>query len=169
MARHPRPTKQKIKEGEPNKNRINRNEVRPQGRARPPVWLNKQARNEWRRVVPELDRLGLCTKLDRMELAAYCQSVGMLVEVEKKINELTDKSVEAGGDASNAYLLKNQAGNVIISPLLSIRNRLREQVHTSECEFGMTPVSRSRIDLARQEKDKDPMEELFREIENNGK
>ena len=169
MSRPPRPTRQKIKEGEPNKNRINYNEPQPRGKTISPLWLNKQARNEWKRVTSELGRLGLFTKLDRMELAVYSQSVGMLVEVENKINELTNKAFEIGGDATNAYLLKTKAGNISKNPLLAIRNKLIEQVHTSACEFGMTPVSRSRIDSAHKDKDGDPMEELFREIENKGK
>ena len=153
MARIPRPTNVKILEGEKNKDRINFNEPKPQGSTTPPKWLNKAAKAEWKRLSKELEALDLLKNVDRVHFAEYCQCVGMLAEVEAKINELTMKAEQSGGDASNAYLLKTQAGNVIISPLLSVRNRLIEQVHMLGCEFGMTPVSRSRITIKDQNKE----------------
>jgi P27 family predicted phage terminase small subunit len=163
MSRIPKPTSYKILSGEPNKSRINFNEPQPTGKTTPPKFLNHWAKNEWKRIVPELERLGLFTKVDRASLAAYCQVYGRWVETENKINELTTKAIESGGDASNAYLLKTQAGNVIISPLLSVANRCLEQMKTFLVEFGMTPVSRSRINLAQKDKDIDPLEELLNE------
>lgn len=162
MSRPPKPTALKILQGEPNKNRINFNEPQPTGKTTAPKFLNKHALNEWKRITPELERLGLFTKIDRASLAAYCQVYGRWVETENKINELIDKAAKTGGDASNAYLLKTQAGNVIISPLLSVANRCLEQMKAFLIEFGMTPVSRSRINLAPKE-EKDPLEELLNE------
>jgi P27 family predicted phage terminase small subunit len=167
MARHPRPTVIKKLQGEPNKNRINNNEPQPQGKTTPPRFLNRYAKNEWKRLYKELENLDLLKNVDRMAFAEYCQAVGMLVETENKINELTEKAIKTGGDASNAYLLKTQAGNVIISPLLSIRNRLIEQVHMLGCEFGMTPVSRSRINVQPKPKEEDPMEKLLSSVPNS--
>jgi len=163
MSRRPRPTVIKIKEGEPNKNRINFNEPQPTGKTTAPKFLNRYALNEWKRIVPELERLGLFTKIDRVSLAAYCQVYGRWVETENKINEITEKAIESGGDASNAYLLKTQAGNVIISPLLSVANRCLEQMHTFLIEFGMSPVSRGRINIAKDEKE-DDMEKFMKEL-----
>lgn len=51
------------------------------GRAKPrpgrptcPAWLEPAAKSEWRRIVPELSRLGLLTRVDRACLAGYCQA-----------------------------------------------------------------------------------------------
>ena len=156
-----RPTQIKILEGEKNKNRINYNEPQPTGKTTSPKFLNRHARNEWRRVVPELERLNLFTKIDRASLAAYCQAYGRWVETEFKLNELTAKAIESGGDASNAFLLKTQAGNVIISPLLSVANRCLEQMHTFLIEFGMTPVSRTRISTVNKAETGDALEDLL--------
>jgi len=164
MARIPKPTKIKILEGEPNKNRINYNEPQPVKNTTPPRFLNKLAKSEWKRLAKDLESLDLLKNFDRMHFAEYCQTSAMLIEVENKLNVLSDTAIKNGGDVSNAYLLKTQAGNVIISPLLSVRNRLIEQLHMLGCEFGMTPVSRSRINSTPKSKEEDPMEKLLNEI-----
>ena len=46
--------------------------MQPGGRATCPKQLDTEARREWRRVAPELERMGLSTTLDRAALAAYC-------------------------------------------------------------------------------------------------
>jgi P27 family predicted phage terminase small subunit len=166
MPRPRKPTKLKKLEGNRGKRPLNENEPEPQGKTTPPKWLNRHAKNEWKRIVPELEALGLATKVDRASLAAYCQVYGRWVEVENKINELTSKATESGGDASNAYLLKTQAGNVIISPLLSVANRCLEQMHTFANEFGLSPVSRSRITAtAKPKEEADPLEKLLKGVE----
>lgn len=156
MARIPRPTKMKILNGEPNKNRINRKEPQPISlKTTCPAHLKGSARSEWKRITPELEAMGLFSKIDRAALAAYCQAYGGWVEVSKRINEIQDEALKANKDSTNAYLLKTQAGNVIISPLLSVRNRFMEQMRQFLSEFGMTPVSRSRINIEKESKEDD--------------
>lgn len=161
MRKPHRPTAIKILQGEPNKDRINYNEPQPEGTTTVPRWLNRQAKTEWKRIVPELYRLGLLTKIDRSSLAAYCQAYGRWVQVENKINALIKKQAE--GDEANAYLLKTQAGNIIISPLLSVANRCLDQMKTFLVEFGMTPISRTRLEMKPEDK-KDDMENLLNEV-----
>jgi P27 family predicted phage terminase small subunit len=148
-------------QGDIHKERWPKNEPQPQGTTTIPKFLNRHARNEWKRIAPELERLGLLTKVDRACLAAYCQAYGRWVETEYKLNELTDKVLETNNDASNAYLLKTQSGNIIISPLFSVANRCLEQMRTFGLEFGLTPVSRSRINIAPKPDEIDPMEALL--------
>jgi P27 family predicted phage terminase small subunit len=38
----------------------------------PPRWLGVMARNEWHRIVPELERLGFLTVIDLGTLEIYC-------------------------------------------------------------------------------------------------
>jgi P27 family predicted phage terminase small subunit len=167
MARPRKPTAVKVLQGTARKDRLKQHEPKPEGKTTPPRFLNRYARAEWKRIVPELDRLGLFTKVDRASLAAYCQAYGRWVETENKINALTLKAENTidkegnHGDASNAYLLKTQAGNVIISPLLSIANRAMDQMHEFANEFGLSPVSRSRIDATPKGKEKSDFEKLL--------
>lgn len=37
-----------------------------------PTWLDREAKAEWRRVVPVLEQMGLLAGLDRAVLASYC-------------------------------------------------------------------------------------------------
>lgn len=41
---------------------------------KPPTWLSREAKAEWRRVVPGLQRLDLLKEEDRAMLAAYCET-----------------------------------------------------------------------------------------------
>src|SRR2546430_3969966 len=45
-----------------------------------PIWLPAEARAEWNRVVPELERLGLLKRIDGAALTAYCMSWHRFVE-----------------------------------------------------------------------------------------
>jgi phage terminase small subunit len=40
----------------------------------PPSWLSREAKAEWRRVTPQLERLDLVNQEDRATLAAYCET-----------------------------------------------------------------------------------------------
>lgn len=48
----------------------------------PPSYLKgKEARREWRRVVPLLEQIGVFGNLDKSNLAAYCYNYGEWVEL----------------------------------------------------------------------------------------
>ena len=80
----PKPTALKIFEGNPGQRRLNLHEPKPTpGAPTCPGWLSREAKAEWKRVVPELERLGMLAKIDRAELAAYCQSWAEYVEAAK--------------------------------------------------------------------------------------
>lgn len=140
-GRKPKPTKLKILDGEPNKNRINPDEPQPKSEIPScPAHLSTPAKTEWKRIVVELGPLGLLTKIDRAELAAYCDAYGQWVLAKRKLNELASMSPD-----KLAFLYKTTNGNLIINPLLSVANKAREDMHKFLVEFGMTPASRSRI------------------------
>ena len=156
-----RPTKIKILNGEPNKDRINLREPQPSsGKTTMPAHLSTHAKAEWRRIVPELEGMGVFTKIDRAALAAYCQAYGRWVDCELRIKALQEEATKQGKDITNAYLLKTQADNIIISPLLSVSNRALDQMRVFLVEFGLTPVSRSRIEIP-DKKTEDDLDEFL--------
>lgn len=156
-----RPTKIKILEGERNKNRINYNEPEPEGKTTAPSFLNKHAKSEWRRLSGELERLGLLTRVDRSSLAAYCQVYGRWVDAENRLNKLVSEAVEAGKDPASAFLVFTLKGGVSKNPLLTVINDCLTQMHEYLTEFGMTPVSRSKITANPKPKETDPIQDII--------
>ena len=131
-GRKPKPTKLKKLEGV-RTDRINKAEPEPgPGKVTCPGFLSKEAKAEWRRIAPELTRLGLLTPLDRAAFAAYCASYARWVKVEMM---LLDKGV----------LVKGAKGQMIVSPLLWISTSAMKQMLKFGVEFGLTPSSRSRL------------------------
>ena len=56
----------------------------------PPSYLKgKEARREWRRVVPLLEQIGVFGNLDKSNLAAYCYNYGEWVELIRKRSTLS--------------------------------------------------------------------------------
>lgn len=147
-GRKGRPTVVKILEGEPNKERINQNEPQPVTlKAVCPPHLTGEASEEWNRIYPELEAMGLISKIDQSALAAYCQAYGRWVKYEKII-------------AEKGELYKTAKGNITTSPALWVSNKALEQMHKFLTEFGMTPVSRSRISVKAEGSD-DPLDKLL--------
>ena len=52
-----------------------------------PMFLSREAKKEWKRVVMELARLNLISDLDVMALAAYCNSFATWIDAMKQIRE----------------------------------------------------------------------------------
>lgn len=60
----------------------------------PPSYLKgKEARREWRRVVPLLEQIGVFGNLDKSNLAAYCYNYGEWVELIRKRSALSITSI----------------------------------------------------------------------------
>jgi len=113
-----------------------------------PEWLNEEAKKEWKRIVPELKRLGLLTSIDGGALAGYCQAWGRYVEAEKKITE-------------QGLVLKTHSGYKQVIPEVTIAQKYLQICKSFMVEFGLTPSSRSRISVPNGQEE-DPLEELFR-------
>jgi len=107
------------------------------------------AKQEWRRIVPILETLGIVSRIDRSALAAYCQSYARWIEAELKI-------------AETSLVIKTKSGAVIENPYYSIAKRERELMHKFLIEFGLTPASRSRLNIRIETADPmDPAERFF--------
>ena len=135
-GRKPKPTRLKIIEGNPGRRPLNTKEPRPRlGRPTCPAWLLPEAKREWRRVVPELEALGMLTAIDRASLSAYCQSWGRMVEAEEQVNRY------------GSILKSKNSDYVQVSPYETLRRHNAQAVRAFATEFGLTPSSRSRLSL----------------------
>lgn len=123
-----------------------------------PRHLLKEARKEWKRITPELEKLGLVAKLDRTALALYCQEFAWwvwhdealqrdikLVEA-KQAAWLADPATAAqpwlGGDG---FMLPTPNGGWTYNPHWVARNRHAAQLDRFLAGFGMSPSARGRV------------------------
>ncbi|MCG3197097.1 MAG: hypothetical protein GHCLOJNM_01581 [bacterium] len=103
-----------------------------------------EARREWTRIAPELERLGLLTVVDVQQLAAYCAAASRWV----RANKLARKTLLAVG----------VRGNPVPHPAVRIAESAAAQMAKLAVEFGFTPMSRERLHVAPPTLDED---ELF--------
>lgn len=99
-----------------------------------PDHLDAEARREWKRLVKMLLRVRILTEADGLALANLCQTWSTLVKAQAKLNE-------------SGLLLKTPSGYIQQSPLLGIVNNCTEKVVKLSREFGLTPSSRSRLQV----------------------
>lgn len=98
----------------------------------PPEWLPDEARAEWQRVVPELQRLHLTKPVDRAALAAYCLTWDRFVAAQK---ELT---------ANGSVLGRNSQG-VVRHPAVAVIEAASKELRAWAVEFGLTPSAEQRV------------------------
>src|SRR5262245_29725022 len=135
----PTPSVIKLLRGNPGKRAI-RSEPKPEIPQTPPeapAFLAGHARDEWKRVAPELHRLRLLTSIDVAPLAAYCAAYGRWRTAEELLNEVRDEL--------HAGLLVAGSSRAVPNPLVKISRDAAEAMVRFAGEFGMTPVARSRI------------------------
>ena len=90
----------------------------------PPVpgWLSKDAKAEWRRIMPSLASRRTLTAADMASVENYCVSVGRAREIEREIQ---------GADTINGTLFRMQ-------------DKAMQTARQLAAELGLTPTSRNR-------------------------
>lgn len=139
----PKPTNLKLLQGTARPDRAPANEPNPEPVVpNCPSWLHREAKREWRRIVPELEELGLLTRIDRAALSAYCQAYSTWWEMERDIAEhgVTQLNMRS--------MLESER------PQVKIRDRALGQMKSFLVEFGLTPASRTRVSVPEKPVDK---------------
>jgi P27 family predicted phage terminase small subunit len=95
----------------------------------PPEWLCVEARAEWDRVVPGLERLDLLKPEDRAVLAAYCVTYARFVEAVRIYR------------AEGTTIVNPDSGNLRRHPAVGIAEAAAAQLRSLGAEFGLTPAS----------------------------
>lgn len=130
-----KPTALKLVQGTYRADRATPNEPTPDVEAPScPTWLHPEAKREWRRIIPELEALGLIAKIDRAALAAYCQAYAEWWEMERAI-------------AEHGRVQVTESGYVAQRPEVAMRNKALDTMRAFLREFGLTPVSRTRVSV----------------------
>jgi P27 family predicted phage terminase small subunit len=130
-GRKPKPRPLRILEGNPGKRTLPP-AIIPTGKATMPPHLARAAKKEWRRVITELQALGLATSLDRAALAGYCQSWARWVEAEEQLKKY-------------GTIIKSPTGFIALSPYVMLAQASLKQMREFLVEFGMSPSARTRV------------------------
>ncbi len=131
-GRKPKPTELRILEGNKEHRPIKKNPKFKPVCPKPPKWMDKEAKLEWRRLAKILFSKGLLTEVDLSMFQAYCIWYGKFIDAAKKIKHDVFET-DSGYQASN--------------PLISVANKYFDNMRKIATEFGMTPSSRSRLDI----------------------
>lgn len=121
----------------------------PRDVPRCPTWLDGLARDEWERVAPSLEALGLLTIVDQAELACYCLSVADL--------QANLKLIETEGRT-----FTTEKGYVGQHPAVSMAAAAMRRIKAFAADFGFSPSSRARIEIPPPPADDDPLEQFLR-------
>ena len=120
---------------------LNKHEPKPKTQTPTcPSHLSTEAKREWRRMSPQLKKLGLLAKIDRAALAGYCQSYARWVKAEKEI-------------AKTSEVVKAPSGYPIQNPWLPVANKALKQVESFIKEFGLSPSARTRVEIEKPEEE----------------
>lgn len=97
-----------------------------------PSWLPREAAAEWRRIVPELQRLQLLKPIDRAALTAYCLAWDRLTEAQKIVKE-------------KGQVYYDPFGNPKRHPALVTVEAASKELRAWAAEFGLTPSAEQRV------------------------
>lgn len=104
-----------------------------------PGWLSKDAKAEWRRVVPILVERRILTTADLGSLENYCTAIGQVREMERHLQghgHVFEAFKEKDGELVSTGLKRN--------PAVGIQSDAMTRARLLAAELGLTPVSRSR-------------------------
>jgi len=135
VGRPAKPTALKELAGNPGKRALNAREPQPRTkRPKMPTHLTEAAQIEWRRVVRELSAMKLLTSADADALAMYCSTYDIWVKSSAELQK-------------NGMIEYTEKGYPLMSPHITIINQCLRTMKQLLTEFGMTPASRSRIQV----------------------
>jgi len=93
---------------------------------KPPAWLSKMAKAEWKRVAPELSERRILTRADLSQLESFCIASATFREAHMK---LAKEGLTVHGKRHPAF---------------GIMNAAQTTARLCAAELGLTPTSRSR-------------------------
>ena len=116
----------------------------------PPKSLKGEALAEWDRITKLLADAHCIAELDRSALAAYCTEWARYVNANNKLR------------LANTLLAESTKGTKMPHPLLRVSDRALANMLRICQEFGLTPASRTRLNINAGAADEDPLEKLIR-------
>lgn len=135
MGRAAKPTALKKFEGKYVSPHLGEPQPPPLGDFEPPADMDGIAAEKWRELVKLLEPLGMLTVVDVDALRIYCEAW----------QELQDCNATLKREGS--YQKVSSSGKKVAHPALSRRDHALDRIRRYSQEFGLTPASRSRVDI----------------------
>lgn len=142
----PKPTSLKILHGNPGKRPLNDRE--PEAKPEipePPDHMTERQREIWNRFGREMKAAGVLTKLDAVAYEMLCRAYVASVEAAEKVAEHGPVWMEKGDGKIPKFAY---------SPYWAVQNREEKKLLALLAEFGLTPSSRTRIKVDKEDKGK---------------
>ncbi len=142
-SRGPKPKPTNVLKGRGSwRGNINKNEPSPQMGAPPvPIYLRNKAKTLYKKVVKQLDHMGVMSLIDVNALARYCTSQIRWREAEEYLAK--------NGDVVEIFKIDKDGNSHLVSlqpsAYLKIAKDMAEQCLRLEHEFGLTPSARARL------------------------
>lgn len=109
-------------------------------KVKPPRWLSKEAKKEFRRLAKMLIELDLIDNLDVDLLAVLANTIVAYQEVSATLAQ-DGRIIE--------YTNKAGATNIVSHPAVAQQKQLADQIRMLANEFGLTPSARAKLALPR--------------------
>jgi len=139
--RGPKPTPTAIRKarGNPGKRPLNQHEPQPEGKLpKCPTYLKGDAQKAYRAFAKHLTDTGIAKAMDVTALELLCGSYALYVDALQKVLEVGPVWLEKG---------ESKIPKFAYSPYWAVKNREWKNVLSILREFGMTPSSRSNVQV----------------------
>lgn len=110
--------------------------------------MSRDGKKAWKRLVPELVRYNLLSKVDADALEDLCETIGLIKVLRRSINARQELLLSQDKDPAGAVEAQTPKGMRIQSPTYQALNREREKLRSWLAEFGLTPAQRARVTTA---------------------
>ena len=165
MANPKKPTQLKVIHGTFRKDRAPKKEPEPKKVTvvpRPPAHLTKYGKKLWKSLAAELVEKGVLTVVDLPALEVCCDAYGIYRAAKEAVFQPVDPVTRKKGKRTLAEYLRGK--NSQTHPEYTAMTRAFYFFKAYLIEFGLTPSSRSKLDLPEPKGNKqDPMEKLWNE------
>jgi P27 family predicted phage terminase small subunit len=152
----PTPTSIRLLRGNPSGRALNKDEpIPPEGVAKPPDWLTGRSKELWTRIAPILTRMKVLTSADPDALALLCDAYAEYLGARDVVRG-------EGATYESRQFQMDEAGNTVEKVMIRPRPEVAmaqdawKRVRQMMQEFGLTPSSRSRIEVPGATEEADP-------------
>ena len=147
-APRPTPTRLKLVRGNPGKRPLPKNEPKPKAAPiKAPAGMSRGAIKYYASVATMLSDVGVLTVLDVPMLVLYCEACARWAAANKQIKK-------------HGPVVVTKSGFPVQSPYVAISNKAFDQMKSIMLEFGMSPASRTRVEMAGKGPDDNPFDNL---------